>query len=216
MHEQLFSFRVPREAFTQIQDTEANQDSSQGWCSPPPARTDQPKLGASVVASRAPFLSSPCQNLSWTELFICGKSWELCKRTQDTGRLPELLLQHRRENCSPAQTHRTEQDAGGAVLQEAALTHTRHLHSDELFSRHPKDPGLRITHDLEISSFMPPPTSSLRGSGRRQAQPRRCFEVRNLPEGGEKGMPELGIEEQEGHSPICPYLSHAGSSVKRN
>lgn len=29
-------------------------------------------------------------------------------------------------------------------------------------------------------------------------------------------MPELGIEEQGGQSPVCPYLSHAGSSVKRN
>lgn len=61
------------------------------------------------------------------------------------------------------------------MLQEAALSHTRHLHSDELFSQHLKDPGLRITHDLEISSFAPPPTSSLHGSGQRQAQPRRCF-----------------------------------------
>lgn len=52
-------------------------------------------------------------------------------------------------------------DAGGAILQETALSHTCHLHSHELFSRHLKHTSLRIIHDLEISSFTPQPPQHL-------------------------------------------------------
>lgn len=65
--------------------------------------------------------------------------------------------------------------AGGAILQETAVSHMC------LFSWDLKHSSLCIIHDLEIISFTPqaPPTLQhlhlLHGSGQRQTQPRRHF-----------------------------------------
>lgn len=179
MHEQLFSLCLSQEALDQIQDaTAAGRMELSITCKARPA----PK------SFLVQYKCAPCACAEGTcNTFRCCIATHRNKLRLSHARTcpahvpglgfaaPKLSGILSLSVLTSRDPSKSQQDAGGTVLQEAAFSHACHLHSDEPFSQHLKDPSLHIIHDLEISSFTPPPTSSLHGSGQRHTQPRRCF-----------------------------------------